>query len=73
VLTRLHAAARAQQEKELPRLTDVALTSTSFPDVESAIADIAALGTPAAQRALVAIRSQPERLLYQDVDVYENE
>jgi hypothetical protein len=52
-----------QRARELPELKKVALVSGDFEEAQSAIREIAELGTPEAQKALVTIRHQPERKL----------
>jgi HEAT repeat protein len=52
-----------QRAKELPGLVKIALESGAFEEAESAIAEIAELGTPDALAALTKIRHQPKRCL----------
>jgi HEAT repeat protein len=52
-----------ERARELPALLKTALESGAFEEAESAIAEIAELGTPDALAALMRIRRQPERPL----------
>jgi hypothetical protein len=52
---------RSQLTQELPRLQNIALKSNAFEEAESAIKEIASLGTPAAKAAIILVRSQPPR------------
>ena len=52
-----------QRAKELPGHVKIALESGAFEEAESAIAEIAELGTPDALAALTKIRKQPVRYL----------
>jgi hypothetical protein len=52
-----------QRAKELPGLVKIALESGAFDEAESAIAEIAELGTPDGLAALTKIRKQPVRYL----------
>jgi hypothetical protein len=61
--TELNDRLQRSRATELPGLMKIALESGAFEEAESAIAEIAELGTPEALAALTKIRKQPVRTL----------
>jgi hypothetical protein len=59
----LAALLQRQRARELPGLTKIALESGAFEEAQSAVREIAELGTAEAHAALVKIRGQPMRQL----------